>query len=266
MLTPANILQRPGTAAQEWADTAAGIYMDVVTDGIRNHPRSQQKMIGPSEIGVPCQRALLHKLAQDPEPRERFPAWKPAVGTAIHTQMEEWFSSHRDADEFLVEQRVTVGTIGGQPISGSTDLFIKSGAVIDHKFVGKTRLIDYKANGPGPQYRTQAHLYGRGWELAGWPAHLVIIAFLPRDGELKDAWFWWEPYDAMVALTALANANRAFRLIQDIGLSAALAQFPPCQDADKTAPGYNKDARFCPWCGPENAVRQIQNSNPFHFG
>jgi hypothetical protein len=243
--------------------------MDVVTDGIQAHPRSHQKLIGPSEIGTPCLRALLHKLNQDPEPGSGPPAWKPAVGTALHNQMEAWFASCRDSDQFLVEQRVNVGTIGDKTISGSTDLFMKpAGAVIDHKFIGKTRLRDYRAAGPGDQYRKQTHIYGRGWELAGWPVHLVMIAFVPRDGELADAWFWWEEYDRRIAFGAMARANRCWRRIQEIGIDAALAEVPPCQDTDKDAPAYNHNAAWCRWCQPENTARTVEAiraSNPFQF-
>lgn len=231
----------------EWARCLAEEYMDVVTAGIQAHPRSHQRLIGPSELGVPCQRALLHKLNKDPEP-DRGPAWKPAVGTALHAQMEEWFSGR---EEWLVEQRVDVGMIGPEQISGSTDLFYRAGAVIDHKFVGKTRLLHYRAHGPGEQYRVQAHTYGRGWAALGYPVQMVMIAFVPRDGELADSYFWWEPYDPMVALVAFAQANRLYRRLQEVGLAAALAEFQPCDD------------QWCPWCAPGNAVDDARQTNPF---
>lgn len=224
----------------------AEALVSTIEENITNHPRSRQKRIGPSEIGMDCTRRLVHKLAGHDEP-ERGPAWKPTVGTACHAQMEEWFGSL--PDEFKVEERVLVGQIGEDYITGSTDLFIPAeGAVVDWKFVGPTRLKAYRSKGPGNQYRTQAHLYGKGWETAGYQVSTVMIAFLPRDGELSDAYFWWEPYDPMVALTALVRANQISQDITNRGADAVLASYEPCTD------------RWCPWCAPANRVQAQKSS------
>ncbi|WP_404285406.1 hypothetical protein [Glutamicibacter arilaitensis] len=237
-----------GEHLQDWANALAAEYMDVVTKGMASHERSHQKLIGPSEIGVPCDRALLNKLAQTEEP-DRGPAWRPQVGTALHTQMEEWFG--KLAETWFVEDRVEVGRIGSAVITGSTDLFYRSGAVLDHKFVGPTRLRGYKGKGPGQQYRAQAHLYGRGWALDGFPVKIVMICFLPRDGELDDSFFWWEPYDEQVALDALDRANKYWNLIELFGLEEAIKMFAPCED------------QWCPWCAPANKVTAAKARNPF---
>ena len=242
MVTP-TIAKPPAGAGQTEAYTAditvAGI-MGIITDSITAHPRSLQKRIGPSEIGMDCTRRLIHKLAGDTEP-DRGIAWKPTVGTACHTQMEEWFGAHKD-EGYLVEQRVTVGQIGGVDITGSTDLFsVNDRTVIDWKFVGPAMLKKYKASGPSNQYRVQAHLYGTGWVNAGYEVEQVMIAFLPRDGELGDAYFWWEPYQPEIAEVALAKANQLVTLINAIGEDATLAMYPLCNE------------RFCPWCPADKA-------------
>lgn len=219
---------------QALADGIAAELMDTITDAMAAHPRSQQKLIGPSEIGIPCERAILHKLNQDDEP-DRGPAWKPAVGTAVHAQLEEWFSTDRKvADGWKTEERVTVGTIGGTPIDGSTDLY-GGGAVIDWKIVGDYKLKLVRRSGPGPQYRAQAHTYGRGWEDDGFAVEIVMIAFIPRDGELNDAFFWWEPYDRHIADEALRRCEHLWTVLKAVGIDAAVKLFPPCTD------------RFCPW-------------------
>lgn len=227
------------------AELAAAVqeeYLDVVARGIGGHKRSLQRRIGPSEVGIPCTRALIHKINQDPEP-PRAPAWKPAVGTAIHAQMDEWFSEESGTNgahgRWLTEQRVVVGHIGGQEIAGHTDLWDEwSHAVIDHKFVGAKKLLGYKANGPGQQYRTQAHLYGRGWERAGKKVDLVMIAFMLRDGEIQDNYFWFEPYDRDVAEQALTKANALHAATQALGIEKLLQATPAC------------DSIWCPWCSP----------------
>jgi hypothetical protein len=241
-------------------DTAQALqdeYLDVLRAGIRAHPRSHQKLIGPSEIGNPCSIALIHKLNQDPEP-DRGAPWRPAVGTALHTQVEEWFQAMSAGEEhhgrWLTEQRVTVGTIGGIAISGSTDLWDEwSRAVIDHKFVGTNKLRQYRTHGPEkfPQYRIQAHLYGKGWENIGKRPDLVMVAFVPRDGELDESWFWWEEYRPEVADAALERANRLYDSIQVLGVDAVLGLYQPCKNT------------FCPWCGGPRRSTGIPALTPF---
>lgn len=253
---------------QEVADMIADDYFEVVLQGVNAHERSNQVLIGPSEIGEECQRALVHKLAKDPEPNKAatlWRGWKPAVGTALHSQMEAWFKMFRAGDA-VVENRVAVGMIGPDIIEGSSDLFYLSGAVVDHKFIGKKQLDGYKANGPGQKYRKQAHLYGRGFKLKGQLVQIVMIFFVPRDGELKDAYVWWEPFDEQVALDTLAHANRLHAAIQAFGKDTVLQQFPLCQNHDEGDENYNKDADWCDWCTPaRNAEAAALAGNPFSF-
>jgi hypothetical protein len=244
---------------QQLAARTAAEYESVVTAGVHAHDRSAQKLIGPSEIGVPCDRALLHKLAQQQEPRQGVP-WKPAVGTALHNQMETWFScpapaASTTAGDWEVEQKILVGRIGPDFIRGSTDLYRRTGVILDHKFVGKERLKKYRAKGPGPQYRKQAHTYGKGWEDEGWPVLAVMICFVPRDGELRDSYYWWEPYDRQVAEDALARANNRYTLLTTLGLETALSLFPLCDE------DTNDDWEWCRWCNPLRGP--VVNAHPF---
>ena len=253
-MTPAfGTVHNPGAGAEltAWSNALAAEYMDVVLDGIYNHPRGLQTLIGPSEIGIPCDRALLYKLAQTPEPRRPDPPWKPQVGTACHNQMEEWFRKH--PDDWEVEQKLPVGRIGPDIIKGSTDLFFRAGAVIDHKFVGPSRLKKYRRHGPSPEYKVQAHTYGRGWKLEGWPVKIVMIVFLPRDGELRDTYFWWEPYNEQIAFDALARAESRYQLLAALGLEQALTLFPYCDDP------------WCDWCSPHQGVGSALTNNPNPF-
>lgn len=227
--------------------TVEEMYLGVIRAGITAHPRSLQKRIGPSEIGKPCDRWMLHKLNGDEEP-DRGPAWKPAVGTAMHDQLERWFDAANRGGgdvantEWVTEWTVNVGRIGDTDITGHSDLFhVPTGTVIDHKVVGPRQLGHYRTNGPSDQYRVQAHLYGKGFTDDGaWgPARTVAIAFLPRDGELHQAYFWSEPYDPHVAAEALLRANRLNSLLQVVGIEQALATAPPCDD------------QWCSWCRAE---------------
>lgn len=228
------------------------LYLGVIKDGITRHPRSLQKRIGPSEIGRPCDRWILHKLNGDGEP-DRGPAWKPAVGTAVHDQLERWFNAANRGGavlehmEWVTEWEVTVGQIGGEDITGHSDLFhVPTGTVIDHKVVGPKQLSKYRLHGPSQQYRVQAHLYGRGFTTdGGWgPCRTVAIAFLPRDGELSGAYFWSEPHDPHLAAEAMNRANRLYTMLTVVGIDAALAASPLCDD------------EWCTWCRAEKRAQQ----------
>lgn len=224
----------------------------VVVSGITAHPRSLQKRIGPSEIGKPCDRWILRKLNGDEEPERGIP-WKPAIGTAMHAQFEEWFNAANfgggeiSSTEWITEWGVTVGRIGGQDITGHADLFhVPTGTVVDFKFVGAKQLAKYRLHGPSEQYRTQAHLYAKGFtDDNGWgPAKTVAIWFLPREGEFDSHYYWSEPYDPHRAFNAMTRANRLYTMLQVVGIDAALAASPLCDD------------QWCTWCKTEKRAQQ----------
>jgi len=141
--------------------------------------------------------------------------------------------------------------IGPHPLKGHTDLVdLMTGGVIDHKFVGKTKLQHYRRSGPSQLYRVQAHTYGKGWADEGYPVRFVMICFFPRDGEFKEGFNWWEPYDPGVAEWALARMNMLYQMLQALGLEGALALFPaPCGD------------QYCDYCAADRRA-QLQ-TNPF---
>lgn len=240
--------------SQYWADlddpttadktaAVADAYMDVVIEAIVNHPRSLQTAIGPSELGITCTVALLHKLNGDPEPQRNDVPWRPTVGTGVHAWLEDAFDAEgtrRGGDplRWLTERRLTVGSIAGTDVTGSCDLFdLQEQVVIDHKVVSPNSLRKYRSQGPSQQYRVQAHLYGKGWEDAGVRPHLVAICFLPAAGDLTDAYLWAEPYRRGIAEHALTRANQLAMEIAVHGIDQALAQHinDPCEDS------------FCAW-------------------
>lgn len=223
------------------ADTPEVVFEELrhfITDAIVNAPRSLQRRIGPSEIGEPCKRRLILKLAGTIPP-EREPAWKPFVGTAIHAQLEQIMTRANDtlwsdAPRFLTEQRVSVGEIMGEEITGSTDLFDTATlTVVDWKSCGPNRMKHYRRHGASETYRAQGHLYGRGWQRAGYAVRNVMIVFLPRDGELREAFQWSEPYNEQVATAALDRANGLAHLAAlygSDGLEELLNRYAPCDD------------------------------------
>ena len=231
-------------AQHDIAVSVADTYLDTIVDSIVNQPRSLQKRIGPSEMGIECERAILHKLNGDQEPKDARPPWKPTIGTAVHSYLEEAFErasepGRQQEGRWLTERRVTVGEIAGVPITGSTDLFDTwTGTVMDHKVVGKSTGAKYRAHGPSQQYYRQAMLYGKGWKAAGYDVRMVAICFLPREGELSgDTFIWTHPFDEAAADETLARVNGLAAVLTAVGIDKAVELYPECND------------RWCRWCG-----------------
>lgn len=218
---PARLEQRGGDPT-----LVAAEYLDVIKNAVANHPRSLQKRIGPSEVGHPCKRRVGYILLGHDEINHSpdDTPWLPTIGTAVHAWLEEQFTHANDPNEYmrwLVELTVSVGEILGVDITGHCDLYDRvTATAIDHKVVGPTTLKKYKSQGPGEQYRSQIHLYGRGLARRGLPVDTVAIAFLPRNGELHDAYIWHEPYDEQVALAALQRAEGIALAVSNLGTKA----------------------------------------------
>lgn len=236
-------------------------YIEIIRDAIARHPRSQQKAIGPSEVGIPCTRALLHKLNHDPEPPDD--PWLPTIGTAVHTWLADTFEAYNaslghgpddPARRYIVEQRVSVGEICGVEITGSADLFDQySGTVGDHKIIGETPIKEYRRKGPRPEYRAQFHLYGRGFARAGYKVNTVMMFGLPRNNvSLNARYVWSEPYDEAVAVAALDRCTALTELTAAVGIDMAVSMYPACGDT-----------RYCPWCKEPWAPKPIDPTNPF---
>ena len=196
----------------------------LITGQISNHPRSAQKTPGPSELGTPCQRRLGYKMLGTAEVNTDSDGWRPTVGTAVHTWLEKACHAYNDShriERYYVEQKVLVGSLLDQEIRGQCDVYDRALAMpIDWKVVGPTSLKKYRINGPGEQYRAQAHLYGRGYELLGLPVDKVAIVFLPSNGELRDLHVWSEPYSPQLAIDTLTRAEGVLSLTRALGPAA----------------------------------------------
>lgn len=265
---PEHLTQRGGDP-----DLLAKEYLRIIETTINNYPRSLQKRIGPSEVGHPCSRRIGYQLMQfDDINTYSGVAWKPTIGTAVHAWLESAFDADNLAhdvgdgsERWLIETRVDVGEIGGVTITGSADLYDRvTATVIDHKVVGNPQLGNYAANGPGQQYRTQAHLYGRGFARAGHPVDTVMVVFLPRADELHKRVVWHEPYDEAVALAGLERAEGISIATQALGTDA-LAALPTADAYCYRCPFYRAGstdlATGCP--GDPNAAGNRPQANPF---
>lgn len=232
------------TIAPPATDLAAELRT-IVEAAIVNAPRSRQKAVGPSELGMDCTRCLTHRLAGTKQRQDA--AWLPAIGTAVHAWLEDVITGYEATraqlglpPRFLPEHRVTVGHVNGIPVTGSTDLFdTDTGTVIDWKVVGTTTLRKVKAAGASAQYRTQASLYGLGWQAAGHDVRQVLVYFLPRNSvTLADGIPWLAPFDPAPGRAALARATTILQLIAAAGLDVALDAAGPHTDDGFTCRGF----------------------------
>lgn len=241
-----------GHARGQHPDRTHEEMMAVVRATIDAAPRSQQTVIGPSELGTPCARRLGHRLTGTPEVNRRT-AWKPTVGTAVHTWLEDAFTQANAGQpaRWLTEMRVAVGDVAGVSIEGTCDLYdLHTCTVVDFKILGAASLKDKRLNGPGEQYRTQVHLYGRGFAQRGLPVDTVGILGLPQNGDLHDAWWWTEPYDEQIAVDALTRAD---------AVAAFLALNPGQVGRLPTADAW---CSSCPWHLP--AATELHEACPGH--
>lgn len=230
------------------AGELATAVIATVKHAAANAPRSLQAAPGPSELGTPCVRRLAYKtLDWEPKPNSDTDPWASIIGTSVHTWMASIYENENrklartfDAGRYLIEHRITLP--GG--IQGSCDLYDRAmQTVIDWKVTSPDNLRKYRLNGPGQQYRTQAHLYALGLQLEGAEPEDVAIVFLPRGGRIDGLHVWAEPYDPQVAVEAL----RRYQAVRQFHISLDPENHPARWALLPTADAY---CTYCPWFLP----------------
>jgi hypothetical protein len=219
--------------------------LKLIEDAIRNDPRTLQTRIGPSELGCACDRCLILMLAGR-GPDEDAP-WMPTIGHAVHDWIEGVIVRHlmtSGSDRYIPEGKVAVGEIAGELITGHSDVFDTwTGTVVDWKVIGTTTLRKVNKEGLSLTYRRQAHLYGKGWEDAGYKVTSVAVAGLPRNGFHVGAGFLHqEDYDRSIAEHALARANMFAAAIRFDGLDKVLESAPPHTGSEFSCPDEKAEA------------------------
>lgn len=203
----------------------AALLRQMADDYENSRDRSKQTAIGPSGLGKPCTRCLAREVLGCPVTRTFDDPWCRIIGTAVHAWLDE-ASVHANVKANRADWYAEMKVYPDDellPKGGNADLYhVPTATVIDHKIVGAARLKHYRAQGPGPQYRRQAHLYGAGFAKLGKPVGNVAVAFWNRGGRLRDLYVWTEAYDPAIAAEALAR----FRTIRDLALSTGKAVLP----------------------------------------
>ena len=193
-------------------------------------PRSQQTMIGASEIGTPCSRRLAYKLLEVEPVNTDSDPWPAIVGTSVHYYLERAFKKHPD---YMTEVKVVL-----EPwTKGTADLVhLPSKTVIDHKVVGATALKTYKTKGMSAQYRVQLNMYALGLRLQDIEIDNIAIMFWSRSGMMRDAFSITEPYDQALVEQCLARFD-AIKAMTEMG-TAALPLIPTTPTHCLYCPNY----------------------------
>jgi hypothetical protein len=233
-----------------WASRYAGELRRVVTTQANGSARNLQRHLGPSELGVPCDRQVVGKLAGLPVTNHVADPWPSVVGTAVHAWLADAFTAHNlilPAPRWLAEQHV----IPHPDHSGTADLYdAKETTVVDHKILGESSMAKVRsATGPSIKYQIQLLLYGKGYRNLGLPVTRVALAAYPRTAATLDGLYVWEratgPQDDALIEEVFALTDRRKNLAEElIKGSLTFADIPITADDD--------ECFFCPFYRPQS--------------
>lgn len=235
----------------EWASRYAREIRGVIVRQASYAPRSLQVRLGPSELGAPCDRQVVGKLAAVTKTNHVSDPWPSIVGTAVHA----WLATACEADNkrervlrWITEQSVEPAPGYG----GHADLYDTfEQAVVDWKILGPTSLSKIKSpEGPPQRYKVQLLLYGRGYRNLGLPVRRVAIAALPRTASTLDSMYIWAhncgPDDEFLLNEVLRRTAIRQELAIDVREGRMrLDQVPITPDAS--------ECYFCPFYRPSSS-------------
>ncbi|MEU1810974.1 hypothetical protein [Micromonospora aurantiaca (nom. illeg.)] len=233
-----------------WASRYASDLRRVVVEQANGSARNRQRHLGPSELGVPCDRQVVGKLAGLPATNHVVDPWASVIGTAVHAWLADAFTaanSSLPAPRWLAEQRVTPHP----EHPGTADLYdAAETAVVDHKILGESSMAKVRSNsGPPIHYVIQLLLYGKGYRILGLPVTRVALAAYPRSAASLDGLYVWEratgPQDDALIEEVFTLTDRRKAMAEEIrtGLKT-LTDIPITADDDTCF--------FCPFYRPQS--------------
>ena len=184
---------RPLQGNTAWASAYGYELRRVVREQASRAPRSLQAHLGPSELGSPCDRQVVGKMAATARTNNVIDPWASVVGTAVHAWLADAFAGDNERHNqkrWVPEQRVTPHP--NHP--GTADLYdAYTQSTIDHKILGPTSMAKVMSpDGPPRKYVVQLLLYGRGYRNLGLPVRRVVLAAYPRTSHTLDGLYVWE--------------------------------------------------------------------------
>lgn len=233
------------------ADVIGRLLQDHIRQADARKPRSMQREIGPSGVGVTCDRRLAYSMLEWDQVNTDTDPLAAIIGTAVHAWLADAFAN---IPGFIVEQRLTVR----QGLNGSADLFYTPlGAVLDWKVVGHTAWKRYRNEGPSQQYKVQTQLYGRGFANLGYPVRKVGCVFICRTGKLNDIFVWLDDYKPDVVDAAFARQDTILELVATLDVE----RYP---ERWALVPTTDSHCSFCPWFAPGST--DLSRGCPGHEG
>ena len=244
------------SGSSPWSTRYASELRRIFHEHAARAPRTLQQHLGPSELGVECDRQVADKMAAFPATNHVSDPWPSIVGTACHAWAEEAFRGdnlRRGVLRWVAEQKVTPHP--DHP--GTADLYDAfERAVVDHKFLGESSMAKVRKS-PPRKYVVQLLLYGIGYLKLGLPVRRVALAAYPRTAATLDGLYVWdrqltdEDGQLTVENAALIDsvfsdtARRRQQADQLLAGDLRLDEVPADPDGD--------ECFFCPFYRPEAA-------------
>ncbi|MFT4081159.1 MAG: hypothetical protein QM638_01105 [Nocardioides sp.] len=239
-----------------WASRYAAELRRVILEHAARAPRTLQQHLGPSELGVACDRQVVGKMAALPTTNHVADPWPSIVGTACHAWAERAFDADNMRGGLL--RWVTETRVSPHPDHpGTADLYdAAEQAVVDHKFLGESSMAKVRKD-PPRKYVRQLLLYGLGYWKLGLPVRRVVLAAYPRTAATLDGLYVWEHAFAdeqgVIVPEALAALESTFaetahrRALADELLAGRL------RIEDVAAEPDSSECYFCPFYRPQAA-------------
>ena len=241
----------PLNGSSPWASRYAADLKRIFHEQAARAPRTLQEHLGPSELGVACDRQVAGKFAALPATNHVVDPWPSIIGTALHVWAVDALQGDnaRHGMRWLTEFKVTPHP--DHP--GTADAYDgREQAVVDHKFLGESSMAKVRKN-PPRKYRVQLFLYGRGYINLGLKVNRVVLAAYPRTAASLDGLYVWEaPYDSaaddlldFVFRQTLERRQWGERIVRG---EATLMDVPADPGEDAADECY-----FCPFYRPQAA-------------
>lgn len=244
------------SGSSAWAAMYAGDIRRAWMEHAAEDARTVQRHLGPSELGVECDRQVAGKMAELPATNHVAPWWPSVRGRAMHTHAEDVFTADNLRTGLLrwsTEQRV----IPHPDHPGTSDLYdAVEQSVGDHKFLGESPMAKIRKGWPRV-YLVQLLLYGLGYFLLGLPVKRVAVIAYPVTAASLDGLYVRDhdfsgpdgnPLPEVVELLASVFADTERRKGQAEQIRAGhlqLMDVPARPDGD--------DCFFCPFYRPQSA-------------
>lgn len=240
-----------------WASRYAAEIRRIWAEDAAQDPRTLQDHLGPSELGVECDRQVAGKLAALPYTNHVVDPWPSTRGRALHTHAADRVFPDDNARSgvlrWLTERKVTPHP----EHPGTADLYdAVEQAVVDHKFLGESSMAKIRKD-PPRKYRGQLKLYGLGYYLLGLPVRrTVILAYPATAGSMDGLYVHEEPFtdEAGQILTETRELidevfadteRRKGQAAEILAGRLTLDQVPAAPDDD--------ECYFCPFYRPQSA-------------